>query len=109
MSTVRSRGCYGYGEYEWVSGNQRRGPVPHDRVGAGAGRLLVLSGAILIVPVDGTDFSRAINVMADYASLAHLTTFLVIVAMLLHGYGLLGLFRLPTGKAALCLPCCDSA
>ena len=65
---------------------------------------LFFPGAILVVPVDGTDFARAINVMADYASLAHVTTFLVIVAMLLHGYGLLGLYRLPNRQGSLATP-----
>ena len=65
---------------------------------------LFFPGAILIVPVDGTDFARAINVMADYASLAHATTFVTIVAMLLHGYGLLGLFRLPHRQGSLASP-----
>ena len=65
---------------------------------------LLFPGGLLIVPVDGTDFARAINVMADYASLAHVTTFLVIVAMLLHGYGFLGLFRLHHREGSLMSP-----
>lgn len=65
---------------------------------------LFFPGGILIVPVDGTDFAEAINVMADYASLAHVTTFLVIVAMLLHGYGVLGLYRLSYRQGSLGSP-----
>ena len=50
-------------------------------------------GAMLIDPVDQTDFALALGVMADYAGLSHLMTMLIIIAMLLYAYGYSTLLR----------------
>ena len=50
-------------------------------------------GALLVDPVDQTDFALALGVMADYAGLSHLMTMLIIVAMLLYAYGYSTLLR----------------
>ncbi len=59
---------------------------------------ILYPGGLLIDPVDPTDFVAAIEVMADYPSLSHLLTMLIIIGMVLHAYGsfgLLGLSRKP--------------
>ena len=50
-------------------------------------------GALLINPVDQTDFALAIRVMADHAGLSHLMTMLLAMAMLLYAYGYSTLLR----------------
>ena len=54
---------------------------------------LLHPGGAFIDPVDQTDLPRAIIVMADYASLTHVLTMLIIFGMLLYCYSFLALFR----------------
>lgn len=63
--------------------------------------ILLYPGGILIDSVDQTNFSDAINAMADNANLAHAMTLLLMIAILMEAYGLLALLRLTAGKAGL--------
>ena len=71
------------------------------------GVLLALGGSVLfpggplVDGVDQTDFEAAVGALADNPELAHATTLVVIVGMLLHAYGFLGLFSLGRGNAGL--------
>ncbi|MYB40983.1 MAG: hypothetical protein F4X76_02095 [Chloroflexi bacterium] len=58
---------------------------------------LIFPGGPLVDPVDQTDFAGAIEALAANPGLGHLTTLMVIVGMLLHGYALLALFGLARG------------
>ena len=58
---------------------------------------LIFPGGPIVDRVDQTDFEAAIGALAGNPGLGHFTTLMVIVGMLLHGYGLLGLFGLARG------------
>ncbi len=58
---------------------------------------MVFPGGPLVDRVDQTDFEAAIVALAGNPGLGHVTTLMVIVGMLLHGYGLLALFGLARG------------
>ncbi len=60
---------------------------------------IIFPGGPIVENVDQTDFEGAIAVLAANPGLGHLTTLMVILGMLLHGYGLLGLFGLTRGGA----------
>ncbi|MDE2824455.1 MAG: hypothetical protein OXK79_13215 [Chloroflexota bacterium] len=63
--------------------------------------VLLYPGGVLIDPVDQTNFSDAVNALADNANLAHAMTLLFILAILMEAYGLLALFQLIDGKGSL--------
>ncbi len=58
---------------------------------------IIFPGGPIVDSVDQTDFVGAIEALAANPGLGHLTTLMVILGMLLHGYGLLGLFGLVRG------------
>ena len=58
---------------------------------------LIFPGGPIVDRVDQTDFAAAIGALAGNPGLGHFTTLVVIVGMVLHGYGLLGLFGLARG------------
>ena len=58
---------------------------------------IIFPGGPIVDSVDQTDFAGAIEALAARPGLGHLTTLMVIVGMLLHGYALLGLFGLARG------------
>ncbi len=62
------------------------------------GGSFIFPGGPIVDTVDQTDFVASIGALAGNAGLGHATTLVVIVAMLLHGYGLLGLFGLARGS-----------
>ncbi len=61
-------------------------------------------GGPLVDGVDQTDFEAAVGALAGNPELSHATTLIVIVAMLLHGYGFLALFALGRGRGGLMGP-----
>ena len=79
-------------------------PTRHAGLALIVGGLLSMVGSIIfpggpiVDSVDQTDFEGAIEVLAANPGLGHLTTLMVILGMLLHGYGLLGLFGLARGR-----------
>ncbi len=50
-------------------------------------------GGFFIAPVDHNNFPEAIGVLADYASLTHIITLVMMLSLLLEGYGLFALTR----------------
>ena len=58
---------------------------------------IIFPGGPIVDTVDQTDFEGAIEALAANPGLGHLTTLMVILGMLLHGYGLLALFGLARG------------
>ena len=58
---------------------------------------MIFPGGPIVDSVDQTDFEAAIGALAGNPGLGHVTTLMVIVGMLLHGYGLLALFGLARG------------
>ena len=77
------------------------------------GGLALIVGTVLVIiasifhpgllfdPVDQVDFPKAIQALADSASLAHLVTMLTIIGMLLYIYAALTLLRVPQQHGAL--------
>lgn len=61
----------------------------------------IFPGGPVFDSVDQTDFQAAIGALGDNAALGYLTTMMVIVGMLLHAYGVIGLFGLSRGGAGL--------
>ena len=62
---------------------------------------LVFPGGPFVDSVDQTDFEAALVALGDSPRLGHLTSLMVIVGMLLHAYGLLGLLGLTRGQEGL--------
>lgn len=62
---------------------------------------LLYPGNALVNTVDQTDYPAALAVVADAPTLAHITIFLSIVAMLLISFGAFGLFPLATRLGGL--------
>ena len=58
---------------------------------------MIFPGGLIVDTVDQTDFEAAIGALAGNPGLGHISTLMVIVGMLLHGYGLLALFGLARG------------
>ncbi len=58
---------------------------------------IIFPGGPIVDTVDQLDYDSAIEALAANPGLAHLTALMVIIGMLLHGYGLLGLFGLARG------------
>lgn len=78
-------------------------PTRHAGLALVAGVILAMVGSMIfpggpiVDSVDQTDFEAAIGALAGNPGLGHVTTLMVIVGMLLHGYGLLALFGLARG------------
>ena len=62
---------------------------------------MIFPGGPIVESVDQTDFQAAIGALAGNPGLGHITTLMVIVGMILHGYGLLALFGLARGSDGL--------
>lgn len=62
---------------------------------------LLFPGGMLINPVDQTDFPEAIRVIGETPTLAHVTIFLSIVAMMLISVGAFGLFPIAARQGGL--------
>ncbi len=62
---------------------------------------MIFPGGPVVESVDQTDFEAAIGALAGNPGLGHVTTLMVIVGMILHGYGLLALFGLARGNGGL--------
>ncbi len=65
------------------------------------GASMLFPGGPIVDGVDQTDFSAAVGALADNPEIAHATTLVVIVGMLLHAYGFLALFALGRGQQGL--------
>ena len=62
---------------------------------------LIFPGGPIVSSVDQTEFGPAIEALGEHPWLGHLSSLMVIVGMLLHGYGLLALFGLARGNQGL--------
>ena len=59
---------------------------------------ILYPGGVVVQSVDQTDFEGAIAALGESPRLGYLTALVVILGMLLHGYGLLALFGLGRGS-----------
>ena len=66
-----------------------------------AASFVLYPGGLFISPVDHNNFPEAIGVLADYASLTHIITLVMMLSLFLEGYGLFALTRIRSRPGSL--------